>query len=84
MQACLNLNEMIEDTIKKARAVCGRRWYVVDGIMEKLCFPTVNLIENACPPKLMTEQVERRLDEAKEKIQELDHISIEDVDQLIQ
>ena len=51
--------------------------------METLCFPTVNLNENACLPKLTTEQVERRRDEAKEKIQELDHITIEDVDQLI-
>ena len=75
---------MVENTIKKAQDVCGRRWYAIDGIMETLCFPTLNLIENACLPKLMTEQVERRLDEAKEKIQELDHISIEDVDQLIQ
>ena len=51
--------------------------------METLQFPIVDLIENACLPKLMIEQVERRCDEAKEKIQGLDHISIEDVDKLI-
>ena len=83
LQAWLNVSEMIEDTIKMAQDVCGRRWYFVDGIMETLCFPIVSLIENACPPKLMIEQVERRLDEVKEKIQALDHITIEDMDQLI-
>ena len=51
--------------------------------MEALFFPTLNLIENACPPKLMIEQVERRRDEAREKIQGLNHITIEDVDLLI-
>ena len=79
----LDLNEMVEETIKKAQAMCGRRWYVVDSIMETLVFPTVDLIENAYPPKLMIEKVERRQDEAREKIQGLDHITIEDVDQLI-
>ena len=63
--------------------MCRRRWYVVDNIMEILHFPTMDLIENACPPKLMIEQVERRCDEAKEKIQCLDHISIEYINRLI-
>ena len=73
---------MVDETIKMAQAVCGR-WYVVDSIMEALLFPTVNLIENACPPKLMIKQVERWRDEASEKIQGLNHITIEDVDGLI-
>ena len=51
--------------------------------METLLFPTVDLIENAYPPKFMIEQVERRRDEAREKIQGLDPITIQDVDQLI-
>ena len=51
--------------------------------MEILHFPTMELIENACPPKLMIEQVERRCEEAKEKIKVLDHTNIIDVDQLI-
>ena len=74
---------MIEDIIKKERAVCGRRWYVVDGIMDTLCFPAVGLIKNACPPRLMIVQVECQWDKEKEKIQGLDHISIADVDLLI-
>ena len=64
----INLNEMIKDTIQKAQPICGRRWYVVDNIMEILHFPTMELIENACPPKLMIEHVECRCDEVKEKI----------------
>ena len=59
LRAWLDLNEMVDETIKKAQAVCVRRWYVVDSIIEDLFFPTVNLIENVCPPKLMIEQVER-------------------------
>ena len=51
--------------------------------METLLFPTVDLIENTCPPRLKIEQVERRRDDAREKIQGLDHITIEDMDQLI-
>ena len=68
MRAWLELNEMIEETIHKEHAMCGRRWYATDNIMETLHFPTMELIENACPPKLMIEQVERRCHEAKEKI----------------
>ena len=60
MHAWLDLNEMVEDTIKKAHVMCGRRWYIVDGIMETLCFPIVDIIENACPLILMIDQVERR------------------------
>ena len=51
--------------------------------METLRFPIVDLIETAYPPRLMIEQVELQQDESKEKIQGLDHITIEDVDQLI-
>ena len=75
---------MTEDTIKKPQAMCGRRWYAIDRIMETLGFPIVDLIENVCLRRLMIEQVERRRDEAKEKIQALDRVSIEDVDELIQ
>ena len=56
----LDLNEMVENTIKKAQAMCGIRWYSIDGIMETLHFPMVNLIENACLPRLMIKQVENR------------------------
>ena len=55
----------------------------MENVMEILHFPTVDIIENACPLKLMIEQVERRCDETKWKIQGLDHISIKDMDQLI-
>ena len=48
-----------------------------------MLFPNMDLVENACPPKLMIAQVERRCDKAKEKIQGLDHINIEDVDWLV-
>ena len=77
------MNEMIEESIQKAHAICRRRWYAFDSIMEILHFHTMDLVENACPPKLMIEQVECRCEEAKEKIKGLDHISIRDVDQLI-
>ena len=83
LHSWLDLNDMVEETIKKAQAMCGRRWYAVDSIMETLIFPIVDLIENACPPKLMVEQVDRQRDEAREKIQGLNHITIEDVDHLI-
>ena len=60
LHAWHDLNEMIEETIKKEQAMYGRRWYVVDSIMETFLFPRVDLIENARPPILMIEQVERR------------------------
>ena len=69
LRAWIDLNEMIDDTIKKAQAIYGRRWYDMENIMEILHFPTMDLIENAFLPKLMIEQVEGRHDEAKEKIQ---------------
>ena len=44
LRSWLDLNEMVEDTIKKAQTMCGRRWYAIGSIMEALLFPTVNLI----------------------------------------
>ena len=61
----------------KEMVCCGKHY----GNIKHL--PTMDLIENACPPKLMIERVEHQCDEAKEKIQCLDHISIKDVDRLI-
>ena len=43
----------------------------------------MDLIENACLPNLMIEQVEHRCDKAKEKMYGLVDISIEDMDQLV-
>ena len=51
--------------------------------MDELSFPAMVLIDKACPPGLMIERVEQRRDEAKEKIKELDHVGIDDVDRLI-
>ena len=51
--------------------------------MTELSFPTMALIEKACPPGLMIKQVEQRRDDQEEKIKELDHISIRDMEQLI-
>ena len=51
--------------------------------MDEQSFLAMVLIDKAFPPGLMIEQVEQRRDEAKEKIKELDHVGIDDVDQLI-
>ena len=51
--------------------------------MDELYFPAMVLIDKACPQGLMIEQVEQRRDEVEEKIKELDHVSIDDVDRLI-
>ena len=51
--------------------------------MTELSFPTMVLIEKACPPGLMIKQVEQRRDDQEEKIKKLDHINIHDVEQLI-
>ena len=51
--------------------------------MDELSFLAMVLIEKACPPGLMIEQVEQRRDEGEEKIKKLDHVSIHDVDYLI-
>ena len=56
---------------------------ILRTLWKYLHFPTMDLIENACPPKLMVEQVEHRYNEAKEKIKCLDHISIEYINRLI-
>ena len=58
LRAWEDLNETIGEDFKKAQAICGRRWYATDNLMDTLCFPVMGLIENACPPKLMIEQVE--------------------------
>ena len=80
LRAWEDLDDIVSKAIKKAKAICGRRWYAVDHIMTDLSFPTMALIEKACPPGPMIEQVEKRRDDQEEKIKELDHISIHDVE----
>ena len=83
LRAWEDLNETIGESIKKAWAIYERRWYAADNLIDILCFHVMDLIENACPPKLTIEQVEQLRDEEEEKIWGLIHISIDDVDQLI-
>ena len=83
MRAWEDLDETIDEAIKKAQAICSRRWYAADNIMIELSFPTMALIEKACPPGLMIKQVEQRRDDQEEKIKKLNDISIHDVEQLI-
>ena len=80
MRAWEDLDETIAEAIKKAHAICSKRWYAADNIMDELSFPTMVLIEKACPPRFMIEQVEQQRDEGEEKIKKLDHFSIHDVD----
>ena len=63
LRAWEDLDDTVPDAIKKAQAIYGRRWYAVDHIMIDLSFPTMALIEKACPPGLMIEQVEKRRDD---------------------
>ena len=58
-----DLDDTVLDAIKMAHAICGRRWYAIDHIMTDLSFPTMALIEKACPPGLMIEQVEKQRDD---------------------
>ena len=83
MRAWEDLDDTVAEAVKKAQAICGRRWYAVDNIMMELYFPTMALNEKACPHGLMIEQVEKWRDDQDDKIKELDHISIHDVEQLI-
>ena len=63
LRAWEELDETVVESIKKSQALYGRRWYAVDNIMMELSFPTMALIEKACPPRLMIEQVEKQRDD---------------------
>ena len=54
-----DLDETIVEAIKEAQAICNRRWYAVDKIMDELSFLAMVLIEKPCPQGLMIEQVEQ-------------------------
>ena len=83
LRAWEDLDETVTEAIKKAQVICSRRWYVANSLMDELSFLAMVLIDKACPPWLLIEQVEQRKDEAEEMIKELDHLSIDDVDRLI-
>ena len=59
LRAWEDLDDTVVEAIKKAQAIYNRRWYAIDNIMMGLSFPTMALIEKACPPRLMIEQVEQ-------------------------
>ena len=59
LRAWEDLDDTVAEAIKKAQDICGRRWFEVNNIMIELSFPTMVLIEKACPPGLMIEQVEK-------------------------
>ena len=80
LRAWEDLDETIVEATQKAQAICNRRWYAADNTMDELSFLAMVLIEKACPLRLMIEQVEQQRDEEEEKIKELDHFSIDDVD----
>ena len=80
LRAWDDLDETVAEAIKKAHAIYSRRWYATDNLMDELYFPAMVLIDKACPPGLTIKQVEQRRDEVKEKIKELDHVIIDDVD----
>ena len=63
LRAWEDLDETVAEAIKKAQAICDKIRYAVDNIMTELSFPTMELIEKACPPGLMIEQVEKRRDD---------------------
>ena len=83
LRAREDLDDIVAEAIKKAQDICGRRWYAVDNIMTDLSFPTMVLFEKACPPILMIEKAKKLRDDQEEKIKELDHINIYDVERLI-
>ena len=64
LRAWEDLDETPVEAIKKAQAICSKRWYAVDNLMDELSFPAMVLIDKACPLGLMIEQVEQRRDEA--------------------
>ena len=78
-----DLDETVAEAINKAQVICSKIWYAVDNIMDELSIRTMMLIEKACPPGMMIEQVEKLRDEGEDKIKKLDHVSIHDVDHLI-
>ena len=78
-----DLDKIIVEAIKKAQSICSRRWYATYNFMDEISVPAMVLIEKSCPPRLMIEQVEQRREEEEEKIKELDHVTINDVDRLI-
>ena len=83
MRTWEDLEETVGESIKRAQAICCRRWYAVDNIMIDLSFSTMVLIEKACLPGLVIEQVEQRREEEEEKTKGLDCISIHDLERLI-
>ena len=68
LRAWEDIDETVVEAIKKAQAICSKRWYAVDNIMDEFSFPAMVLIEKACPPGLMIEQVDQRQDEGEQKI----------------
>ena len=58
LRAWEDLDETLAEAIKKALAICSKRWYAIDNIMDELSFPAMVLIEKSCPPGLMIEQME--------------------------
>ena len=59
MKAWEDLDEIVAEALKKAQAICNKRWYAVDNIMDELSFPAMVLLEKSSPPGLMVEQVEQ-------------------------
>ena len=58
LRAWEDIDETVAKSIKKIQAICSKRSYATDKIMDELSFLAMVLIEKACPPGLMIEQVE--------------------------
>ena len=70
--------------IQHGQRACRKRWFTSDSLLSLLGFPTVDLIENTLPPKILIEQVKREHLKSKECIEHIDHIHMAEIKELIE
>ena len=63
--------DAVESIIKDGQAACKRRWLAAETLLSFLDMPSLDLIDQALPPKLKLEEIEINFPTSKEQIQEI-------------
>ena len=58
--------DAVESIIKDGQVTCKRRWLAARVLLNFLYFPSLDLIDQAVPPKLKLEEMEQNFAASKE------------------
>ena len=74
-----SIRDAVESLIKDGQVACKRRWLAAETLLSFLDMPSLDSIDQAFPPKLKLEEIERNFPTSKEQIQEINQLTMQEI-----